>query len=187
MYTEDKIFDKVDFTVESLPVGEYEACTFKNANFLHADLSDRVFTECIFDSCDVSMAKFTRTALRNVSFRDCKLLGLRFDHCNEFLFEVHLENCMLNHSSFYKRKMKKAVFKHCKLMEVDFTETDLTGALFDSCDLSGAIFDQTVLEKANLVTAYGYQVNPENNRIKKARFSSSGLAGLLGKYDIIIE
>lgn len=187
MYTEGKTFDRADFTLEPLPRGEYEECSFKGCTFLQADLTDVVFTGCSFDSCDLSMAKLTRTALRNIRFRDCKMLGLRYDHCNEFLFEVYHENCMLNHSSFYRRKMKKATFKHCKLLEVDFTEADLTGAVFDSCDLSGAIFDQTILEKANLVTAFGYQMNPENNRIKKARFSSSGLAGLLGKYDIIIE
>lgn len=187
MYTEDKTFEKIDYTTQPLQVGEYEGCTFTACHFFNTNLSDVVFTDCVFDSCDLSMAKLTRTAFRNIRFRDCKLLGLRFDHCNEFLFEVHFENCILHHSSFYRRKIKKAVFNQCKLLEVDFTEADLTGVLFDSCDLTGAVFEQTILEKANLVSAFGYQINPESNHIKKARFSSSGLAGLLGNYDIVIE
>ncbi|MCW8795447.1 MAG: hypothetical protein OQK67_00080 [Chlorobium sp.] len=36
-------------------------------------------------------------------------------------------------------------------------------------------------------SAYNYSINPETNRIRKARFSLSGLAGLLDVYDIEIE
>jgi len=32
-----------------------------------------------------------------------------------------------------------------------------------------------------------YSIDPELNKIKKARFSTQGIAGLLDKYDIEIE
>ena len=35
--------------------------------------------------------------------------------------------------------------------------------------------------------ACDYDFDPEMNRIKKARFSSDGVLGLLSKYDIIID
>ena len=73
------------------------------------------------------------------------------------------------------------------MKEVDFTESDLTEALFDGCDLNGAIFQRTNLEKANLETASNFNIDPENNRIKKAKFSADGLYGLLHKYDIDIK
>jgi hypothetical protein len=38
-----------------------------------------------------------------------------------------------------------------------------------------------------LRTSYNYSINPEVNRIKKAKFSTTGIAGLLHKYDIEIE
>jgi len=44
-----------------------------------------------------------------------------------------------------------------------------------------------LLEKVNFLTSYNYSIDPENNRLKKAKFSMNGLAGLLGKYDIEIE
>ena len=72
------------------------------------------------------------------------------------------------------------------MQEVDFTEADLTEVVFDYCDLSGAIFDNTLLEKADFRTAYHYTINPEINKIKKAKFSIAGIAGLLRKYDIEI-
>jgi len=36
-------------------------------------------------------------------------------------------------------------------------------------------------------TSVNYSLDPERNRIKKARFSLSGIAGLLDKYDIEID
>lgn len=73
------------------------------------------------------------------------------------------------------------------MQEIDFAESDLTNATFDNCDLTLAVFDRTVLEKVNFLTSYNYSIDPENNRLKKAKFSMNGLAGLLGKYDIEIE
>jgi len=115
------------------------------------------------------------------------MLGLKFEHCNPFLFKVDFESCQLNLSSFYKLKLKKAMFRNCTLHEVDFTEADLPEVVFDNCDLRGAVFDFTNLVKADFRTSFNYSVHPETNKIKKARFSKEGIAGLLDKYDIIIE
>ena len=70
---------------------------------------------------------------------------------------------------------------------MDFTEANITGLTLENCDLSGAIFDHTTLEKADLRTAFNYSIDPENNRIKMAKFSLQGIAGLLHKYNIDIE
>ena len=70
---------------------------------------------------------------------------------------------------------------------MDFSATDLSASNFANCDLSGAIFDNSILEKTDFRTAYNYSINPEINKIKKAKFSVSGIAGLLDKYDIVIE
>jgi fluoroquinolone resistance protein len=59
--------------------------------------------------------------------------------------------------------------------------------IFDNCDLKNAAFDQTILEKADFRTAFNYSIDPDNNKIKKAKFSISGLTGLLEKYNIEIE
>jgi hypothetical protein len=36
-------------------------------------------------------------------------------------------------------------------------------------------------------TSFNYSINPELNRIKKAKFSMPAVVGLLDKYDIEIE
>lgn len=90
-------------------------------------------------------------------------------------------------SSFYQLKLKNIQFIDCKLIEVDFTESDLTEVSFDSCDLDRAIFFDSILEKADFRTVSRLIMDPERNRIKKAKFSKENIAGLLTKYDIIIE
>lgn len=184
---ESKVFEKADFSESSLTNGDYEYCKFLYCNFSSVDLSQLNFSDCEFINCNLSLANLAKSAFRDTLLKDCKLLGLRFDQCNPFLFSPQFENCQLNLSSFYKLTLKKLIFKNSTLHEVDFTETDLTGAIFDNCDLSRAIFDNTVLEKVDFRKAYNYTIDPETNKIKKAKFSTTGISGLLDKYNIEIE
>ena len=73
------------------------------------------------------------------------------------------------------------------MQEADFSESDLTGAIFENCDLLQTTFFHTNLEQANFTSAFNYSINPETNRLRKARFSLLGLIGLLDTYGIEIE
>jgi uncharacterized protein YjbI with pentapeptide repeats len=115
------------------------------------------------------------------------MLGLHFEDCNELGVSFSFSNCTLDHSSYYKMKIIRTVFRDSKLTGVDFSESDLTGSSFPGCDMSGSVFDGTNLEKVDFLTSFNYSINPERNRLKKTRFSSGGLSGLLNRYDIIIE
>jgi len=95
--------------------------------------------------------------------------------------------CTLNFASFYQVVIKQLQFKDCKLIGADFTEADLSEVQFETCDLSKAIFANTQLTKANFKTAFNYRIDPEKNRLKGAKFSAKGIAGLLNKYEIYIE
>ena len=182
-YFQDKTYDKC----EQLTIGEYENCIFKNCHLAEQKLKDYKFIDCTFLSCNLSLADIGKTIFNNAKFQDCKMLGLRFDTCNKFGLALTFDSCILNHSSFYNTKLKKTIFKNSQLQEIDFTEADLSEAIFESCDLLDTNFDHTILEKADFSTAYNYTLDPEVNRIKKAKFSIHGIAGLLAKYDIQIE
>ncbi|HWB28019.1 MAG TPA: pentapeptide repeat-containing protein [Chitinophagaceae bacterium] len=168
-------------------MGEYEGCTFNNCNFYISSIAGCLFIDCSFNSCDLSMVKLSETLLRDIHFKNCKMLGLLFDSCNQFGLSVGFENCTLNHSSFYKTNIKKTVFNNTVLQEVDFTGSNLTGAVFNNCNLLNARFENTILEKVDFRTSFNYTIDPELNKIKKAKFSLSGLPGLLNKYDIDID
>ena len=115
------------------------------------------------------------------------MLGLHFEHCNEFGLAFSFEDCQIDHSSFYSTKIKKTSFKNSSLKESDFSECDLSGSIFENCDLEGALFENTILEKADFRTSFNYTIDPEINRIRKAKFSISEISGLLDKYDIEID
>jgi len=83
--------------------------------------------------------------------------------------------------------MPKTKFISCSMKEVTFIGTNLTQSVFGNCNLDNAIFNDTILAGADFTTAYNYKIDPEFNPMKKAKFSSQGIAGLLDKYDIKIE
>ncbi len=186
-YVLEKTYEKTDFAAIGVVVGDYENCAFNNCNFLNVDLSAITFSECIFKDCDLSLVKLSNTAFKGVKFKGCKLLGLRFEHCADFLFAVQFEGCNLNLSAFFKKNLKHTRFMNCTLHETDFTESNLTSAIFENCDLQRAIFLHTTLEKADFRSSFNYSIDPEFNRIRRAKFSLAGLAGLLDKYDIEVE
>jgi uncharacterized protein YjbI with pentapeptide repeats len=180
-------FENLSFTSGQFKKGEYEDCIFVNCDFSGSDITESVFANCEFKGCNLSNLYLTRTAFRVVHFTDCKLMGLRFEYCNDFLFEVSFTRCNLDFSSFFQRKLKHTQFSHCSLQEVEFGEADLTGAKFEHCNLSRAVFDQSILEKADLRTAQNFIINPDTNRIYQAIFSLQGLPGLLSNYSIQID
>jgi uncharacterized protein YjbI with pentapeptide repeats len=170
-----------------LAVGEYENCSFISCDFSNTDLSDINFLECEFRDCNLSLARLTRTSFRKAKFINCKLLGLHFDDCNNLIITFEFEGCTLDLSSFYKLKLKNTRFKNSKINDADFTETDLRNSSFDNCDLQKTVFENTNLEGVDFRTAFNYSIDPESNRIKKAKFSVPWITGLLDKYDIEIE
>jgi fluoroquinolone resistance protein len=180
-------FSAEDFAGSSTIKKQYESCEFANCNFASVNLSGVVFIDCRFVECDLSLSKLDNAAFRDCHFKKCKMLGLQFDKCNAFLFRINTENCTLNLSSFYGMNLTKHIFTGSMLHEVDFTSANLTSSVFSDCDLTGAVFESSVLEKTDLTSAYNYIIDPERNNIKKARFSISGLPGLLMKYNIEID
>lgn len=184
---EGQTFDNINYAEKKLSKTEFIDCVFNNCNFIKADISAHDFLDCHFKSCNLSLAIMENTGLKNIKFTDCKLTGIDFSRCSNFLFAVNFENSPLDYSSFFQKKMKKTLFTGCSLKEADFTETDLSGATFKNCDLQNAAFVASVLEKTDFRTAKNYAFDPEGNKIKKAKFSYPGVTGLLVKYDIEID
>ena len=139
-FFENKNFSKINYTTHLFPKGEYEDCTFSTCDFSNTDLSKIKFTSCDFHLCNLSMAVNCNTAFKGIAFTNSKMLGLRFDLCSTMAFEIAVDDCILNHSSFYKLKLKNILFKSSHFKDIDFTECDLSGAIFDNCILQKSYF-----------------------------------------------
>lgn len=181
-YEEDQHYKEL-ITLEA---GEYDNCTFTGCQLANADLTGCIFSDCTFTDCDLTNAILHETALKTVSFEGCKLLGLHFEDCRDFLFNVTFKGCNLELATFRDWKLKERIFTNCRLWETDFTGADLQNASFDDCDLTRAIFERTDLRGTDFRTAMNYRFSPEENRLKGAKFSVEGLPGLLVEYGIIV-
>lgn len=170
----------------TLVQADYESCTFRHFDFSNVDLSAFRFMQCEFIQCNFSLTKTRKTMFDDVIFRECKLVGVRFDECNAFSLQLRFENCIISHGSFAQVRMQKSIFRNTKLLEVDFASTDLTGSLFDQCTLPLCVFDRSILENVDFSTSMEFSIDPENNRMGQAIFSTQHLSGLLDKYKLRI-
>lgn len=186
-YFSDQKISGQDFTQNPLEQGEYLSCEFVNCDFSNSALSGIKFIECYFKECNLSNTQINESSFQEVHFLDCKMIGLPFDTCKTFNFSIRFDNCQLNNAIFYQVNLKKCAFLECQLKEVDFGEADLSGIDLKACDLTNATFDQSKLLKCDLRDSYAFNIDPDNNIIKGAKFSQSEIQGLLRKYGIIIE
>jgi fluoroquinolone resistance protein len=176
-----------DFVKDGFSSGEFENCVFTNCRLADVNLSACVFINCAFINCELSNAKLNDTVFRDAAFRNCKLIGLQFSNCNKLLLSMEFWESQLNLASFYNLNLRKTTFNKCEMRETDFVNADLSGSRFLECDLTKALFENSNLSGCDFLSAYNYTIDPEVNKISKAKFSIFGISGLLGKYDIIIE
>ncbi|WP_306643266.1 pentapeptide repeat-containing protein [Sanyastnella coralliicola] len=186
-YTYEEEFKKADFTSTLLAKREYEACTFQNCRFNEADISEMKFIECTFIECDLSNAKVAKSLFQEVEFSACKLVGIQWEHCNDFGFSIQFNNSQLDLATFYQMKLNRCSFVNCQMEGVDLAETSLEGARLSHCKLTNAIFDQTNLQRTDLRGSSGFNIDPEHNKIKGAQFSYPEVLTLLDKYGLKIE
>jgi uncharacterized protein YjbI with pentapeptide repeats len=186
-YFDNETFSKIDFAKTKIKKGEYDHCTFLNCNFENVHASAIQFIECEFVHCNFSNAILKDTAFKDVNFVNCKMIGVKFNELNPFLLQFTFTGYQLSFSFFYQLKILRTKFKNCNLQEVDFTETVLINSVFDECDFKNTVFDQTNLEKTDFRTSVNFNINPDTNRLKGARFTKENVLGLLSKYKIHIE
>lgn len=184
---QNKKFTSVNYAEKRLANREFIKCEFTDCDFSKSDLRENDFVECHFKQCNFSMALLEGAGLRDVVFTSCKILGVDFTRCNKFMFSFEFNECYLDYCTFAYTKLKKTQFSGCSLKEVDFSNTDLTESVFKKCDLSGTRFSNTILEKVDFRTAQNFSIDPDANKMKKAKFSALDLVGLLQKYNLDIS
>ncbi len=182
----DVVFEKENYSGKKFQGKEFDGCTFKNCEFSNSILTDCVFIDCEFTDCNLSMCKLPGTSLKTVVFKECKLLGIQFNECDDFLFNISFYGCALDYSWFINKKMPKRPFVNCSLKGVNFSGSDLTSVNFERSNLENAVFEGAQLKGCDFTSAYNIKIDPEQNMMKGAKFSVDSIPGLLSKYDIRI-
>jgi len=182
----DQEFREANYQSNRLSKAEYEDCLFEGCNFSGGFLDNTNFLNCEFIDCNLSNVNVKYTVFKEVRFIRCKMMGLKFEDCNAIFLSFSLSHCNLSYASFHKVTLKNAYFVECIFDEADFTKADFTKTVFDQCNMKNVVFEGTNLESADMATSFNLKIDPERNRIKKARFSKDQLGGLLEKYDIVI-
>lgn len=175
-----------NFSKKSLENHFFTGCTFNSCDFTEAIVRNAKFCACTFTNCNVSLMKLEGSRFQDVRFIDCKIVGAEFYKCEKAFFSPSFKNSLLQYCNFSDLNMKNSSFVGCKMKECFFTNTNLNGADFSAVDLSGTIFHNCDLSKADFSTATQYNIDPQTNKIKHAKFSLPEAVGLLRGFDITI-
>lgn len=174
-----------DFSIEPLLGDSFEQVKFIQC--VLPDLAGIDFIDCVFEDCNLSNVSVKNCKLSDIDFIHCKLTGVNFSESKDFAFAARFESCILDYAIFERKKLNKSTFSNCKIHGADFTQADLSKCKIHNSDFWDAVFENTNLSGVDFSTSKNFTIDPTSNHIRKARFLSSDLAGLLTKFDIIIK
>ncbi len=180
-----EIVKNFDSEVEELHRDNFEQVEFTNCTF--SNLAGITFIDCVFQDCNLSNATVANARFSDVIFINCKLTGINFSESKDFGFSIQLDNCILDYAIFERKKPVKSTFSNCKIHGADFTQADLSKCKFHNCDFWDAIFANTNVAGVDFTTSKNFTIDPTINNVKKAKFLSSDLVGLLTRFDIIVR
>ncbi|QJW90695.1 pentapeptide repeat-containing protein [Spirosoma taeanense] len=164
----------------------FEQCQFRKLDLTRTALTGSSFVDCRFEDCNLTGVELKNTKLYDVQFTACRLLHVDFGVCDAFGFHTNFQDCQLDYTVFLNRKLRKANFTDCSLKEAHFLKCDLTATVFKNCNLELARFEDNNLTQVDFATSYNLTIDPDDNKVKKARFSLYSLPGLLTKYDLVV-
>jgi len=177
--------DEIEIPSIFLKQEEFEGVTFRGEAAIGLNLTDRKFIDCIFERCQLSSVKLDGAVIQ-AKFSNSKIEGINFFTAKRSLLSLSFVACLIRHSSFAELKMPKVKFTGCELSNVDFSDADLAGADFSNTTFKDCIFRNTNLSKADFRYASGYFIDPTQNKIRGAHFSSPEVLNLLAPFEIEI-
>lgn len=164
-------YEGVDLGAHRLAGHTFEDCVFTGCRFDDRPQAGVSFISAEFRRCEFVLTKLAGVTLAGVLFSECKLLGVHFTECNKFGFAPSFEGCLIDQSVFQQNTWKKGRFVKNLIRSCDFMECGLREAVFDDTTFENTRFSQCDLSRADFRSAAGYAIDPQGNRISKARFS----------------
>ena len=169
----------------------FDNCQFHQCDFTECEFKRCKFTDCEFIKCNLSNIKIPFSNFTNTAFEDSKVVGINWAQAQWPLIKlaspIVFYRCNMNFSSFMGLSLSEIVIEDCKAEEVDFRETNLSGANLAYTDFNKSQFVHCDLTKTDFTEATGYNIDPNQNKIKQAKFSFPEVIALLNHFDIEIN
>lgn len=184
-------FSDLNFDHQTLDGITFESCTFADCSFNETSFYRCKLVETTFKSSVLTLVKVSSTYFSEVEFYSCKMTGINWTYMNYptivVTSPIHFNACDISYSNFYELKLPDMTVIDCKAYDVDFRLCDLTNADFTNTDLEKSQFMHTKLDGADFTDAINYLINPMENSLKKAKFSTPDVINLLRSFDIVID
>jgi uncharacterized protein YjbI with pentapeptide repeats len=181
-------FKSGDYRLASFEAVVFSDCKFNKCSFHEASLIGCKFNQCTFVDCDFGLAKLTNSTFAETLFKKCQLVGINWTDTSlkkkSYLKPVDFDACVLNHSILSGLVLKKVQLSRCTVYDVDFSESDLSGANCCYSDFARTLFHHTNLGGADFRGAQNYSISVLDNVVKKARFSLPEAMALLNGLEI---
>ncbi|MGE5431346.1 MAG: pentapeptide repeat-containing protein [Syntrophomonadaceae bacterium] len=179
-------FSGREFANSELKDTEFTDCTFDKMNFEKTRLKYVRFENCTFNKSNLSLVRINGSRFIDCKFTDCKMIGINWQEA-EAPIEIIMDKCKLDYSIFYGLDLRRIEITESFAKEVNFENADLSKGKFNGTDFSSSKFKNTNLSFSDLREATNYDINPEFNKIKKAKFSMPEAMTLLQCFDIEIS
>jgi uncharacterized protein YjbI with pentapeptide repeats len=188
---EGDFFADVTFSELSLPgvdlAGkEFQRCTFRRCKLGESRWARAKLEECSFEACDLAGMVPRELALRGVTFKGTRLMGVDWSDIAKFP-QVSFEGCDLRYASFMKLRLPSTKITGCVARDANFIELDLQGADFTGTDLTGSTIQGCTLAKTNFSRATGVFFDPQKNRVKGVRIAIETAVLLVQSFGIVVE
>ena len=186
----DSIFDGLMLKDRTVACKYFSGCVFRNCDLTGVTFRFCRFSDCRFESSNLSLVRVPGTVFSGVSFKDSKLVGVNWTEASwpkiRLAVPFSFVNCLLNASNFLGLTLDGIRMTGCLAKEADFRDANLSRSDLANTDLSGSLFGNTDLTGADLSLARNYTIRISQNRIKDAKFSMPEAMALLYCLDIKI-
>lgn len=183
----DQTFETIELEDASWAGKTFTNCRFVRCRFIRMNLTGALLSDCVFDHSELSLPLVTGCGMRQVSFEECKLVGVDFTKCNVNLFGISFKQSLIDTCNFSSLKLKKTPFLNCTIRDSRFIQSLLNEADFSGSDLERTLFHQCELEKANFIRAKNYSIDPMTSKVAGAKFSLPEAVSLLTSLGITLE
>ncbi|CEG57200.1 pentapeptide repeat-containing protein [Legionella fallonii] len=169
----------------------FENCLFSKSSFVETIFHSCKFVDCEFKECNLSSTQFKYSSFSDTVFEESKLIGINWTQLKwpniNLASPIKIYKSNISHSSFFELKLREIVIEECKAHDVDFRGCDLSNGSFMSTDFQSSLFLNSKLYAANFTDAINTVINPQENDIRKGKYSMPDVINLLHYFDIEIE